>query len=327
MPGRIVIEELLERFRAEADAGPFAYEWCHHAAGRGAHDAHTVLGFIIHGNEWGTLPAALRLLQELRSGELAPGGPVTLLLGNPEAARANQRFLEEDFNRVFTFDREAASHERRRAEVVRPILDSAHFFLDFHQTQTPTESAFWTFPWAETFGLWARALAIAPIGLTRPPGQVFSKGTCCLDEYVRGRGHVGITVEVGTRGEDRAQAVATYRGARRLIELRDAVVSGQTTLADAANGQAPLSWFRTTHVVPATTKDHRLRPGLTNWTRVSRGELLSADGAPRIEAPADGAILFPKYPGPDDPPPAELFRLGERIDAIEELGRPETSPS
>ncbi|HSC86679.1 MAG TPA: succinylglutamate desuccinylase/aspartoacylase family protein, partial [Polyangiaceae bacterium] len=193
---------LLERFQAIARPGSLGVPYSHHAPGSGRHTQHVVLGFAIHGNEHGTLPALLRLTEELNDGSLSPGGPVTLLLGNPEAVLADERFLEEDFNRVFTFDRPAQSLERRRAEQVRPLLDRADWFLDFHQTQTPTERAFWTFPWDRRLALLARALAPASVGLTRKPGQAFSAGMCCLDEYVRNRGCVGTTVELGLRGRD-----------------------------------------------------------------------------------------------------------------------------
>src|SRR5690606_38758114 len=178
---------------------------------------HVVIGFITHGNEWGTLPAALWLQRDLAEGAIPLAGPVTLLLGNREAALRNERYLEEDFNRVFTFDRSADNLERRRADEVRPLLDAADFFLDFHQTQTPTESAFWTFPWTGDLPLWARAIGGAPVGLTRRAGGVSSAGKCCLDEYVRNRGKMGITLEVGVKGPDLQQAELAYASAKRFI--------------------------------------------------------------------------------------------------------------
>lgn len=308
-----MVDALLAAFRARCNPGPFAYPDCHHHPGSGAHGQHVVIGCLIHGNEHGTLPAAIRLVEALESGEIAPGGPVTILLGNPEAARANQRFLEEDFNRVFTFDRPAQSHERRRAEEVRPILDAADVFLDLHQTQTPTEKPFWTFPWEGDLGLWARAIAAAPVGLTRRAGQSFASGTCCLDEYVRGRGMPGLTVELGMRGQDPEQAERAFGAMRRLIEVVDATAAG-ASLAELAAAMPAMAWYQTTHVVPAATSEHRLRPGVCNWTRVAAGERLSPPDAPEILAPAEGYVLFPKYPRPQDPPPPDLFRLARRVE-------------
>lgn len=312
-----MISAQLELFKSRTESAggrswgslPFSF----HHPGTGRHERHVVLGFLIHGNEHGTLPAALRLQEELQERRLEPGGPVTLLIGNPEAARKDERFLEEDFNRVFTFDRPATSLERRRAEAVRPLLDSAHFFLDFHQTQTPTYSPFWTFPWNEELALWARALAIAPVGLTRKAGQAFSPGLCCLDEYVRNRGQLGLTVEVGFRGADPVQAELAYQGARRLLQLIDALQSGETSLENAALAQAELSWFSTTHTIRTTSPELRLRPGLQNFSPIQQGERLSADGSPELHAPASGVALFPKYPAPGQAPPPELLHLAEPV--------------
>lgn len=307
-----MLDELLEGFLARRDRGPFSYEYCHHHAGADRHTSHTVIGCLIHGNEHGTLPAVLRFVDALQSGELVAGGPVTVLLGNPEAARAGERFLEEDFNRVFTFDRPAESHERRRAEAVRPILDAADVFLDLHQTQTPTEGPFWTLPWSASLGLWARAIAAAPVGLTRRSGQQFSTGTCCLDEYVRQRGKTGLTAELGMRGQDPVQAERAFQAMQRLVRTVDAVAEG-TPLAALAATMPKIAWYVTTHVVPAETSEHRLRPGIGNWTTVAAGERLSPDDGPEILAPASGRVLFPKYPRPTDPPPPELFRLAEPL--------------
>lgn len=279
-----------------------------------------MLGFLTHGNEFGTLPAAVELLQSLKEGRLNPLGPVSIVLGNVAAAEANQRFLEEDLNRVFTFDQEAESLERRRAEQLRPLFDQADFFLDFHQTQTPTESAFWTFPWEGDLGLWARVIGAAPVGLTRAAGGSFSKGRCCIDEYVRGRGRPALTAEVGEKGWDDEQAARTLDASLKLIEAYDVVMCGQHQLATLAHHQAPIAWFETRDIVPARSPEDALRPGLGNWTQVEQGELLSAPGTPEIRASAAGRVLFPKYPRPGDPLAPELFRLGVALEDPDSLG-------
>ena len=308
-----MIESALQRFRELASPGPYRYQWCHHHAGKNSAVPHIEFGCLIHGNEHGTLPAAVRLVEALTSGRLASDSAVTVLLGNVAAARADRRFLEEDFNRVFTFDRPAKSAERRLAELVRPILDDASVFLDLHQTQTPTARPFWTFPWEPTLAAWARALRVAPFALTRPAGQVFSKGTCCLDEYVRNRGRVGITVELGYRGPDDAQVRLAEQAMTRAVLLANELAQGAVNVLELAEREPPLCTFETAHVVAAPSALHRLRPGLENWTPVRAGELLSADGAPELRAPQEGYVLFPKYPRASEPPPPELYRLAREV--------------
>lgn len=311
------LDVLLERFQKQAHAGPFDCAWTHHHPGTGSHARHVVLGFLIHGNEFGSLPAAVQLLEALNAGTLVPAGPLTLLLGNPEAARADERFLDEDFNRVFTFDRAADNHERRRAEAVRPILDAADYFLDFHQTQTPCARAFWTFPWRRTYGDIARVLRIAEVGLTRADGQAFSPGLCCLDEYVRNRGRIGLTVELGMRGFDEGQAAAAVAGARRLLTLVERLERGEA-LADMAAAAPSMHWYATRHIV-AGAPGARLRAGYQNWSPIAEGEVLSVDTQPSLVAPVAGVALFPKYPKAGQPVPPDLMRIGSVVDDPDQL--------
>jgi succinylglutamate desuccinylase len=303
---RVSVPALVDSFLAAARPGPFEYEACHHVAGRRSDAPWLVFGFAIHGNEHGSLPALLRLQRELEDG--GQEAHVTLLLGNIDAIEKDVRFVEEDFNRVFTFDQPAKSCERKRAERVRPILDRADFFLDFHQTQTKTREPFYTFPWARELVTWARVLGLAEVGLTRPMGQSFSPGLKCLDEYVRDRGKIGLTIETGYRGQDVAQAELVYRGARRAIDAWNRLVSG-IALDDIVATAPPIRWYQTEHVIASAGQELRLRAGLENWTEVRAGELLSAAGSRELTSPATGYVLFPKYFGPDESPPPELARI------------------
>lgn len=275
---------------------------------------HLLIGFGIHGNEWGTLPAAVALVRAFVEGHLRALGPVSILLGNLEALAAEERFLDEDFNRVFSFDRPAHNRERKRAQSVRPLLDAADLFLDFHQTQTPTEFAFWTFPWSEELGNWARVIGAAPRALTRAPGGAFSVGKKCLDEYVRDRGKVGITAELGESGPSVHQARSAYDAAVRLIAAFDEVCVGRASLADLAERSPPIEWYETVEVVAPSDPAARLRPGLCCFTPVAQGEVLSAPGAPLLVASRSAVVMFPKYPEPGRPMPPELLRLAVRVD-------------
>ncbi len=302
--------ELVARFLSAATPGPYSYGACHHFPGQGAHSSHVVIGFVIHGNEDGSLPAAVELQRRLT--EKPPLGPVTLLLGNLDAVEQNVRFVEEDFNRVFTFDRPADSLERRRAEEVRPILDEADVFLDIHQTQTPTASAFYTFPWSTELGLWARALAAAPVGLTRAGSQVFSPGMRCLDEYVRDRGKTGLTVEIGFCGQDPEQAARAIAASVRLVEVADAIALGSATLEQCALERPSIEWYQTLHIVETVSEHSHLVDGLENWSDIDEGQLVAR--SPDHRSPFTGKALFPKYPPPGQAPPPDLLRIAAPVE-------------
>jgi len=310
------LEGYFERFRALRSAGPYTYDWAHHHDG-GGHGFHLAVGSMIHGDEVGSLPGVLRVMEGLENGDITYRGKVTFFIGNPEAGRAGRRFLEADLNRVFHAEA-GEEHEGRRARQIMPILDDCQLFVDLHQTILATRQRFYIFPWSEVGWRWSRALAAAGVWVTRHPGQAFSSGTCCADEYVRLRGLPGITIELGERGF-RAEAEDTAELAiRRALHLIDAIAAGETTLVEAAEAQPELDFVHTVHREAFATPGLCLRPGLLNFEPVEEGELLSAPGTPELRAPLSGQVLFPKFPPREDgeavaPWPREIYRIVQAL--------------
>lgn len=313
------LNALLDRFDLAREAGSTAYRWAHRHDG-GEHGAHLVFSSLIHGNEVGSLAGLVRAVEDLAAGRLQYGGRVTLLLGNPEAARANVRFLEADLNRVFLPERDDALHEHRRAGELMPLLDEADVYFDFHQTLKPSRQPFYIFPWSEAGWLWVRALAGAQVWVTRNPGQAFSSGMMCADEYVRDRGRPGITLELGEKGWSDEAADRTYAMITDALRFADDVAQGRGTLEEAALAQPDVRFFETQHRVAFADPAMTLAPGIPNFEPVMAGQVLSAPGTPELRAPCDGAVLFPKYPPRDadglalDPRPQEIFRVITELD-------------
>lgn len=308
------LESVLGRFTQASRRPDGAYLWSHHHDG-GQHDSHLVFSSLIHGNEVGPLEGLVRVVEALSDGSLTYGGRVTLFVGNPEAARENRRFLESDLNRVFGPSSAGDSHEERRARELMPLLDQADVYLDFHQTLKPTRSEFYIFPWSVKAGLWVRALAGAEVWVTRNPGQAFSPGMMCADEYARAQGKPGITLELGEKGWRESAAATAQRVMEDALALADDLVAGTRTLEQAAEAQPAVTFVETAMRQRFTDPLMTLRDGLMNFDLVDEGELLSAPGTPELRAPQSGALLFPKYPPRDDagaavdPRPKEIYRI------------------
>jgi len=271
---------------------------------------HVVFGVMIHGDETGSLPAAVTLAEDLAAGAQPFVGRVTLFVGNPTAGLRGVRFVEADLNRAFV-DEAADTLEHRRSIELRRILDTADLFVDFHQTIEPTDSPFYIFPWSVDGEAWVRALAAAPRWVTRAPGQSFSAGTCCADEYVRHRGRPALTVELsqqGLRPEAETLALATMR--------RTLSVSQGSHALDGPLPDCLETAFSQRFSDPAM----RLRPGLKNFEKVHEGDVLSAPHTPTLVCPLDGLLMFPKYPPRDThghataPRPGEIYRVLRPID-------------
>ncbi|MCB9745197.1 MAG: succinylglutamate desuccinylase/aspartoacylase family protein [Alphaproteobacteria bacterium] len=276
-------------------------------------------GAVVHGDETGPLPAFIDLARRLRAGALRYPGRVSLILGNPDAARAGRRFLEADLNRVFV-DRPADSLEARRAAALRPLLDEAALFIDFHQVSLPCRHAFWTLPWGPEAALWTRALRGAPAWVTRAPGQIFAAGTCCMDEYVRKQGRPGLTLELGQKGLNPAHARRVVEVVERCLGLAEALPEDPGALARAAAQAPPLELLVTAHKEPFGAPARRLRPGMRYFEPVEAGEELAAPGAPSLLAPQSGQLLFQKYLARDEagrplePLPTDIFHLVRPLD-------------
>ncbi|MCB9665794.1 MAG: succinylglutamate desuccinylase/aspartoacylase family protein [Alphaproteobacteria bacterium] len=310
---RDMLIDWLARFDAVARPGPWPYPRVHHHEG-GGHPFHLVIGSMVHGDEVGSLPAVVRVIEELVTGQRLHAGTVSFFVGNPEAGLQGQRFLEDDLNRVF-MDDPPASHEGRRGALLRPLLDAADVFLDLHQTIEPTQHAFYIFPFQTHGWHWARALASTSMWVTRHPGTAFTTGAKCADEYVRDRGLPGITLELSQKGFGNGGEERAYQAITRALELSDAVAAGTTTLEEAAMDRPELTFLETVHREPFASEDLALRPGLQNFQEVAEGEVLSAPGTPELRAPCGGWVLFPKYPprveggGYKKPLPGEIYRI------------------
>ncbi len=230
-----------------------------------------------------------------------------------------KRFLEQDLNRMF-MERTDEAHEVRRARQLMPILDDADLLVDFHQTILATHKPFYICPWHRSGWLWARALAGAGHWVTRPPGQSFASGLVCADEYVRVQGKAGLTLELGEQGFFPDAAARALRTIGRALELGDRLAADPQSLDQQAREMPELTFLQTVHREKFADAQTALRPGLINFEPVDVGDLLSPLGAPELRAPADGAVLFPKYPPRDpsgralDPRPAELYRIVQPLE-------------
>tara|TARA_B100000575_G_scaffold155892_1_gene124419 strand:+ start:318 stop:1316 length:999 start_codon:yes stop_codon:yes gene_type:complete len=305
------LTDLLDEFQQSASPGPFNYGWVHQHDGK-HHGLHVAFGCMVHGNEFGSLPAALRLIAALRSGAVTFGGKVTVFIGNPEAALENRRYLEADLNRAF-LPSSGDTHEARRAQELMPILDAADVLIDFHQTILDTAYPFYISAWNPQAWHWARATQATPLWVTRNPTTQFSSGTKCTDEYVCDRGRPGMTLELSEKGFSADAEDLCWTAMCNALRVADAVSAG-APIETLASSQPDFQFMTTVYAEPFDTPAKMLRSGLVNFQKVEAGEPLHAEGTPPMIAPRDGALLFPKYPTRESdlavaPWPNEVYRL------------------
>ena len=302
-----MLNSLLSRFQELAQPSSHPYPWHHYHDG-GSYSFHLIISSIIHGNEVGSLPAVVKLVESLRSGALSFGGKITILLGNPEAARCNVRFLESDLNRMF-LPNELSTHESQRASELIPLLEQGDFLIDFHQTILHTLQPFYICPVTSEGMLWARALALTNALVDATPENLSQSTTRCADEFMYERGLPALTIELSEKGFNSSAEELTWRACTRAVELIERLSKSETTLEEAALKEPSLKLYTTKIRSVYPSPHHMLRPGLSNFTPVKQGELLSAENHPELRAEHDGLLLFPKYPPDGKALPKHIYRI------------------
>ena len=114
----------------------FAWEWL--AEGvlsltpKQAYEKVVVLSAGVHGNETAPIELLARLSQDIFTGQLELKVRLLLILGNPEAIRSGQRYIENDINRMFCGVQQqfvATAEAQRVVELEQIVTD---FFTNSH---------------------------------------------------------------------------------------------------------------------------------------------------------------------------------------------------
>ena len=304
------VEGLLQQFKDHANTDD--YPWLFHYDG-GQYDTQLHVSCLIHGDETGSLPAAIKIINKLKNNEIQYGGRLSITLGNPEAARKGVRYLESDLNRVF-LETDLQTHEARRAKSLMPIFDQADILLDLHQTILKTQTPFYIFPKSKESLLWAQAMRLTRAFIDATPAA--HSTTRCADEYFWYQNKPAITVELSQKGLNPHAEDLSLMAIRRALGVIEQIQKGQSIESLAA--QSPeLHSYRTVYRHPFNGEACILRPNLHNFISIEAGESLNAPETAEITAPMSGELLFPKYLTSEQlngetAPPKELFRIIQR---------------
>ena len=288
-----LMEETMYIQAFEQFANSNQYRWHYQYDGQKL-DFQVQINGIIHGNESGSLPALIELIQQLENQTIQFPGRISIILGNPEAHNLDQRFVEEDLNRMF-FDNPSQSHEACRARELMPIFDQCDFILDLHQTILPSEEPFYIFPNSQQSLYWAQIIGGSPFYIDATPTSDVIQYQCA-DEYVWRQGKPALTLELGEKGIRASTTETTTKVLHNLLQAIEDVFVNGADLQKLSASQVALRKLSTLHREPYHNEHYHLKDGLINFTPVRQGEPLQAPNTPELIAPCDGFLLFPKYP-------------------------------
>ncbi len=273
-----------------------------------------LVAFMVHGDEFGSIPAIVDWVRDLQVQGLPFEGELTVVLGNSKAAKLQRRCFEADLNRVFNPEAKD-SFEKRRAEELKPLLREADLFIDLHQTISPSELPFYVFSFHEPSILWARALGASEVLVTHQGS--YSEGNMGTDEFAMEFGVPSMTFEAFERGFSEE----AYRASAKILDKAVKLFSlldpkNLEYLRIEADKEKPLRLFHRSYSETFSDLKMKLRPGLKNFTSVVKGEVLGerGDRSP-LFCPSSGYLLFPKYPERDEegvalpPSPSDLYML------------------
>lgn len=254
----------------------------------------------IHGNETAPIELLDRLLQAIASSQLLPKARILFMLGNPEAIRRGERYVEQDINRLFDGRHEQSSGPEairaneleRHAAAFLSQEGRTRLHYDLHTAIRGSKiEQFALYPYvdgrehsrAELSRL--RAAGIEAVLLQRKTGITFSSYT-----YAR-LGAEAFTLELGkARPFGQNQQVNLKRLEQRLHEL----VENREPQTDSLEG---LQLFAVSREVIKHSDAFKLHlpADIENFTELEPGFLLAEDiASTRWRVEEQGArIIFP----------------------------------
>lgn len=264
----------------------------------GQRGPHVLLTAVVHGNE---LCGAIALDFLFRENVRPVRGKMTLAFCNVAAYHrfdpvnpTASRFVDEDFNRVWSNDKldgTRRSSELERARQLRPLVDSADYLLDIHSMQQATAPLMMCGP-LEKGRLFAREVGVPEIAVS---DEGHAAGRRMRDYAAFGdpaSPKNALLVECGQHWEKASEAVAKETALRFLatLEMIDPAVLPRYELG---HKPPPQRTIEVTHAVTIRNdqfifaSDYR---GLEVLPK--KGTILGHDGGEPVETPYDNCVLI-----------------------------------
>lgn len=262
---------------------------------------HVLVNALTHGNE---ICGAIVVDRLLREGLRPLRGTLTLAFANVAAfARFDpgnpyaSRFVDEDFNRVWThevLDGRRESVELARARALRPFVEAADLLLDIHSMLEPS-------PPVMICGPLEKGIRLAfDVGT---PEHVVSDVGHANGTRMRDFGGFGdpasprnaLLVECGQHWERNAERIAWQTTWRFL--LHGGIVDAERAGREIDRSAPPQKLIRVTDAVIANSPAFRFARSFTGMEVVPRrGDLIAWDGDEPVRAPYDNCVLVMPVP-------------------------------
>lgn len=258
----------------------------------------------IHGNEPSGVLGLAAVVERLRAEDLPFFGRLVGIAGNLPALEANQRFIDEDLNRIWLPERIESLREgrepRSREEAeLRDVLDvienhrhpqADNYFLDCHTTSSesvpyisvPVDAR--SVEWAGEF----------------PVHTVIGGGDNLVgvsDRYLIDQGFCGFTFEAGQHcrlASIEAQEAAIWVALHRAGCVTEPPHRAEQSLSRTQIDGHKYYEFEYVHTITPES-GFRMRPGYVNFQRIRKGDLLAWEHEKPILSQWDARLFLPLY--------------------------------
>ncbi len=269
-----------------------------HTFDSGAAGPHVMINAVTHGNEvCGAIAVDHLLAMQLRPRR----GKLTLAFTNVAAyARWNpadphsNRFVDEDFNRVWTpatLDGPRDSVELKRARALRPVIDQVDLLLDIHSMHNAHGAVM-------ICGPLDKGIAFAKqVGI---PEFIVSDAGHANGTRMRDYGGFGdpaspknaLLVECGQHWE-RSAAVVAWQTVWRFLRVTGILDAADTAPHIDAAAVPAQKVVRVTEAVIAKSPEFKFAEGLAGLSVLKKkGDLIAQDGSEPVLAPYDNCVLI-----------------------------------
>ena len=232
----------------------------------------------VHGNE----KAGVYALQQLSTELKIIRGKVLLVFANPPAIEAKVRMVNKNLNRCFLKDNKGDKPEDIRARELMRVLDGCDALLDLHMFYDDNG-----LPFAICEDNSLEIAKLFEIDIISTNWNEVEAGA--TDGYMYQQGKVGVCVECGpiSKAEEyTAFARKTVYQFLSYYKVVDPVVSYSSKSKRI---------IRAEKTVYKSSKDFKLRKGLSNFDALHEGRILATDGSKKLTAQSGECIIFPHY--------------------------------
>ncbi|MGQ9365699.1 succinylglutamate desuccinylase [Azospirillum sp. ST 5-10] len=256
---------------------------------------HVVVNGLAHGNE---ICGAVAIDTLYRMGVRPRLGRLTLCLANVAAYQAfdpaapfNSRFVDEDFNRLWSaevLEGRRNSVELRRARELRPLYDSADLLLDLHSMTNDTAPLI-------LCGRTSRGRALArdlghPAWIVADAGHAAGRRLIDYDGFADEEGRrTALLVECGQHWRADTAAVAVESTLLFLLGL--GMIDPDLARPRLRRHGDPQRLVVVTQAVTAETESFAFAAPFRGLETLAAGTPIASDGGRRIVAPYDGCVL------------------------------------